>query len=163
MYLLHNIGEKVNSNYNTIEEVSSHDNLTFDGIYLNVWEHRAHLVDKNVTLFVMGNFVGKDNSFDVGMPYEKYCDWNQIMDLVNLGAKLGWHTWSHTDLTKLSKDEILKEITPPFPMDELAYPHGKFNDLVIQCAKEVGFKKAWSVTEGDNSDYQLRREYLCLN
>lgn len=111
----------------------------------------------------MGDFVGKDNSFDIGMPYEKYCDWNQIMDLVNLGAKLGWHTWSHRDLTKLSKDEILKEITPPFPMQELAYPYGKFNELVIECAKEVGFKKAWSVTEGDNSDYQLTREYLCLN
>lgn len=162
MYLCHNIGEKRNSNYNTPDEIMANNNLAFDGVYLNVWEHREILRNKNVTLFVMGDFVGKDNTFDYPSHYEKYCDWNQIMDLVNQGAKLGWHTWTHRDLTKMERCDIIREITPPFPMEELSYPHGLFNDLVIECAKEVGFKRAWSVTQGDGSAYQLNRPYLCL-
>ncbi len=112
----------------------------------------------------MGDYVGKDNAFDVKdnpeLPLERYCDWNEIMELVNTGCYLGWHTWSHKDLTTLSYDEVVKEITPPFPMATLAYPYGRFNDVVIEAAKAVGFEKAYSVTAGDNSPYQITREYL---
>ena len=144
------------------QEIFLNDNLTFDGVYQNVWNNRQLLIGKEIICFIMGNYVGDNNSFDTDMPLEKYCTWEQLNDLHNIGCKLGWHTWSHKDLTKLSKEEIIKEITPPWSMDELSYPYGKFNDLVIECAKKVGFKRAYSVTEGDNSDYQLKREYLCL-
>ncbi len=161
IYLLHNIGEPINSNYNSPEQISaSRGELTFDGIYKNVYEHRHILKDRDVTLFVMGNYVGKDNSFDKPMPLEKYCDWNEIMELVNIGCKLGWHTWSHPDLTTLSYEEVLKEVTPPFPMESFAYPYGKFNDTVIKAVKEAGFKKAYTVVSGDETDYQIPRFYL---
>jgi peptidoglycan/xylan/chitin deacetylase (PgdA/CDA1 family) len=79
---------------------------------------------------------------------------------------IGWHTWSHPDLTKLSKEEIIKEITPPRPMKYFAYPYGNFNHLVIQCVKEAGYEKAWSVTQGSISvfdqdhKYKIYRPYL---
>ena len=109
----------------------------------------------------MGDYVGKTNKFDIGQPLERYCDWNQIMELVEIyNCRLGWHSWSHRDLTTLSEQEILKEVIPPIPMDVFAYPYGKFNDKVIEAVKIAGFKEAYSVTEGDGSEYQRLRAYL---
>lgn len=161
-FLLHNIGElKHNSNYNRPEEVKNAEGLlTFDGVYRNVYENRNLLEGKEVILFVMGNYVGKDNSFDAGQPLEKLCDWNEIMELVYRGTKLGWHSWSHRDLTTLSNDELLLEVTPPFPMDYFAYPYGKFDWRVIEAVKDAGYKEAFSVTEGDDSQFQRLRRYL---
>jgi hypothetical protein len=47
-----------------------------------------------------------------------------------------------------------------------AYPYGTYNDLVIECVKEVGFKVAYSVTQGsqDRTDkdhhYKIYRDYI---
>ena len=162
-YLLHNIGNLKNANYNTREEVLKAEGLlTFDGVYKNVWENRDVLEGKDVILFVMGDYVGKDNSFDTKMPLEELCDWNQIMDLViNYGCHLGWHTWSHRDITKLSYDEIRNEVTPPFPMDYFSFPYGKFNQSVYAATANAGFEYAFGAGKwGDGSRYQLKRKYL---
>ena len=63
-------------------------------------------------------------------------------------------------------EEILKEITPPIPMKYFAYPYGKFNDLAVECVKEVGFEYALSVNQGCTTeadpDYKFKifRNYL---
>lgn len=163
--LLHNIGKKVNSNYNPLEEVlACNDVLTFDGIYLNVYENWDKIKHKDIILFVMGDYLGKDNSFDKPMPFERYCTQEQILEMQKDGAKIGWHTWSHPDLTKLSREEIIKEITPPdwIGLDYFAYPYGKYNQLVKDCVKEVGFKEAYSVFQTDNDHLTIPRDYLCL-
>lgn len=163
--LLHNIGDLKHPSYNTreeIEKVSEWEILTFDGIYLNVYENRDILKNRKPIFFVMGDYVGEDNLFDDGAPmYEEYCTWEQINELVDMtGGRVGWHTWSHPDLTKVSDEELEKEVTPPYPMEDFGYPYGKFDDRVIEAVKKAGFKRAWSVTEGDNSDFQLLRSYL---
>lgn len=163
MYLLHNIyPTKHNSNYNTIEEIlASEGPISFDGVYRSVYKYRHRLVGKDITLFITGDYVGKDNSFDEGQPLEKFCDWNEIMEIVKVtGAKLGWHSWSHSDLTKLDLYEVKREMTPPFPMDYFAYPYGKFDDVALVAAKALGYKRAYSVTQGNGSQYQLNRKYL---
>ncbi len=138
------------------------DCLTFDGVYKNVWENRDILKGKKFILFVTGAYMGKGNSYDKGkMPYEKLCDWNEIMDLVKMGGKLGWHTWTHPNLTRVrDKERLRKEIMPPFPMDYFAYPYGKFSQKAVEIVKEVGFKYAFSVRRSDGSKYQLKRKYL---
>ncbi len=166
MKLLHNVGYVPNnSNYNTPHQIINCDEqLSFDGIYQNVWTHRNQILPRKVKtiLFIMGRYVGKDNYFDSGdMPLERLCDWNQIMDLVtNYNCELGWHTWSHRDLTTLSTKEIIEEIIPPFPMKHFAYPYGKFNDRIIDFVKEAGYEFAWSVDQGDDSRFQRKRSYL---
>ena len=169
--LAHNIGTENHSNYNTIEQIiACHDAIGFDGIYKNVYENREILKSKTGIFFVMGDYVGKDNSFDLpNVPkLEHYCTWDDlsymIQELPNFS--IGWHTWSHPDLTLLTRDEIMREITPPYPMDTFAYPYGKFNNLVIDCVKQAGFKKAFSVTQGSTNpnepDYQFKiyRDYI---
>lgn len=161
--LLHNVGKKINANYNTPEEIlRCRDRLTFDGIYLNVWDHKHLLEGKDrPILFVMGAYVGKDNSFDHPMPPEKYCDWNQIMDLVvQYGCELGWHTWTHPNLTLVDDARLIKEITPPFPMKHFAYPYGALNPRVVAEVEKAGFDEGWGVNIGDGSRFQRLRSYL---
>lgn len=169
--LAHNIGTENHSNYNTIEQILACPYpIGFDGIYKNVYEHRHLLKEKEGILFVMGDYMGKDNQFDLAhVPkLEQYCNWDEIIELLSVlpKFKLGWHTWSHPDLTTLSKAEIIKEITPPFPMESFAYPYGKYNSLVIECVKEVGYKYAFSVTQGATNineidyNYRIFRDYI---
>lgn len=162
MILCHNIGERHNSNYNNRNEIAACPfSLSFDGIYRNVFFNQDVLRGKDVTLFVMGNYVGKDNSFDVGQKPEKYCTWEEIDYLVEqYGFHLGWHTWSHPDLTQLSDEQVIKEITPPRPMKYFAYPYGNVDERVAKLVEESGYEAAWSVTQGDGSQFQKRRQYL---
>lgn len=162
MILLHNIGARLNSNYNTREEVHAcFEELSCDGVYRSIYDNKDILVGKDVTLFVIGDYVGQDNHFDVGLPREHFCDWNEIMKLViTLGCKLGWHTWSHPDLTTLAYGDVIRQVTPPFRMDHFAYPYGRFNAKVIEAVRDAEFKEAWGVFSGDSTAYQRRRRYL---
>lgn len=168
--LLHNIGTENHPNYNTREEVlACNDVLTFDGVYRNVYENMDVLRGKKVILFPMGNFMGKDNTFDLpNVPkLEKYCTYDEIIEicayvLQNGGTcLLGYHTANHPDLTTLTKEEIMKEIERPSNLCELfAYPYGRYNDLVIECVKEAGYERAFSVFATDGTQWTIPRPYL---
>jgi hypothetical protein len=175
MILLHNIGPKPSGpaagNYNSVEQISELLNrdrftpLSFDGVYLNVWENRALFRGRgdDPILFVMGNVIGGNNSFDRPMPPERYCDWWHLMDLVtNYDCQLGWHTWSHRNLCELSDDEeVLHEVTPPFPMKYFAYPYGNVDERVEKIVRSVGcYEDAYSVVQGHGGPFQRKREYL---
>lgn len=169
--LAHNIGTENHSNYNTIEQIMAcEEPIGFDGIYRNVYQYRHLLYNKSGIFFVMGDYMGKDNTFD--LPHvpklEKYCTWDEVVQLlIDLPKfRIGWHTWSHPDLTTLNKEQIMKEITPPFPMDTFAYPYGRYNDLVVECVKEAGYQAAFSVTQGSTNPndpdyiYKIYRDYI---
>jgi hypothetical protein len=170
MKLAHNIGNYKHSNYNTREQIlACHEPIGFDGIYKNVYDNQDVLVGKSGIMFVMGDFMGGNNHFDLAhVPaLEDYCTWEEVYELcAKYDFKLGWHTWSHRDLTKLDRNEIMKEVTPPFPMKYFAYPYGTYNDLVIECVKEAGFKMAYSVHQGTkdltdpNYNYKIFRSYI---
>lgn len=89
-----------NSNYNTRQEIAeSVGPISFDGVYESVWENRDILKGRAGIIFVTGKYVGAYNDFDIGQPRAKFATWEQIEDLMDLGFELGWHTWSHPDLT----------------------------------------------------------------
>lgn len=168
-FVLHNIGKvdnnkrSVKANYTTREKIiTSKGLLTFDGCYRNVYENRDILKGRDFILFLMPEFVGKDNSFDVGMPKEKFCTWKEIDKLVSdYGGKLGFHTNNHKDLTKLPNDEIEYEVTPPFPTKYFAYPHGKFDNRVIEYVKRAGYKYAFGAGHRHGKgNFRIKRDYL---
>lgn len=170
LVLAHNIGNEKHSNYHTRQQILDCPHpIGFDGIYYNVFENQDVLEGKSGIFFIMGNYIGKDNSFDLDYvpKLEKYCNWEQLNELTSkYDFELGWHTWSHPDLTNCTRDEIIKEITPPFPMKYFAYPYGNYNQLAIDCVKQLGYEEAWSVTQGcqDITDpdfkYKQYRPYL---
>lgn len=166
MILLHQIGERINSNFNTLEEILACDEpLSFDGIYESVYKNYKALKGKDITFFVSGKYVGSDNSFDVhtGQPLSNFCTLDQIHEMRDyLGAKLGYHGWAHLRCHRLTEAEIRAEIAKPEWMvtDTFAWPYGDCNDLTTKVAKEMGYKEAWSVMQGDDSQYQKRRKFL---
>ena len=170
MVLVHNIGTEKHSNYHTREQIiASTQPLGFDGIYKNVYDNQDVPQNKSGVFFVMGDYLGGDNAFDLAhVPkLEQYCTMEQIQEMcTKYNFEVGWHTWSHPDLTKLTEDEVMREVTPPFEMRYFAYPYGLFNDMVINCVKRAGYQKAWSVTQGSQNpneqdyNYKLYRPYL---
>ena len=171
LVLAHNIGNTVHPNYHTRQQIIDCPHpIGFDGIYKNVYDNQDVLEGKSGIFFVMGNYVGKNNSFEYPQEVpvlEEYCTWEQIQEMCDkYDFKMGWHTWSHPDLTNITRHEMIQEITPPFPMDYFAYPYGRFNQVVLECVQEVGFKEAWSVTQGSqdindpNYIFKQYRPYL---
>lgn len=162
MILLHRIGERVNSNFNTLEEILSHKGLiSFDGVYEEVWNHRDQLRGKKVTLFFCGDHTGGTNSFDVGQPPGNFITIQQLLTLRDdYGFRLGYHSRSHRVMTDLSDDEVRAELVSPIPCELFAYPHGDVDSRVAKLVQRAGYKEAWSVTQGDDSQFQRKRSYL---
>lgn len=167
MKIVHNIGTIKDPNYNTREQIiNCHEELGFDGIYLNVYENMDVLEGKKGIFFVMGNFLGGDNAFDLAnVPkLEKYCTLDQIQQMCEkYDFEIGWHTYNHPDLTKfLNKRLIMEEVMPPSWLPNckyFAYPYGRFNNLVVECVKEAGYEKAWSVTQGCKNPLSTDHKY----
>jgi hypothetical protein len=171
LVLAHNIGDIVHPNYHTRQQIIDCPYpIGFDGVYKNVYDNQDVLEGKSGIFFIMGDYVGKDNSFEYPKEVpaiEQYCTWEQIQEMCDkYDFKIGWHTWSHPDLTAITRHEMVKEITPPYPMDYFAYPYGRFNQVVLDCVQQAGFKQAWSVNQGsmneNESDYLFKqcRTYL---
>lgn len=151
--VFHCIGEPDRTTFtNSIEQITNYDGLvTFDGIYKSVWEHREQLPEGTI-LFMAGNAIGKD-----------FITKQQLLTLVDeFDCLFGWHTWTHRNLTTLSDSEIREELDAPawYPRSFFAYPYGEFDERVIKLVKEAGYRKAYSTTQGDGSDYAIIREYL---
>lgn len=176
MKIAHNIGTIKDPNYNTREEIiACQEEIGFDGIYENVYHNMDVLEGKKGIFFIMGHFVGGDNTFDIkNVPqYERYCTLDQIMEMCEkYDFELGWHTWNHPDLTKFyNRRQIMEELVLPDWLPNckhFAYPYGKFNDLVIQCVKDAGFEKAWSVTQGSRNpnekdhNFKIYRNHITI-
>lgn len=173
MKLAHNIGNHKHPNYHTREQIlRCADAIGFDGIYQNVYDNQDVLKDKSGIMFVMGDFFGKDNAFDLAhVPaLEQYCTLKQVQELCDkYDFELGWHTYSHRDLTRLSDSEIIREVTAPFPCKYFAYPYGTFDQRVVEIVKAAGYEKAYSVTQGTldpnvpDWQFKIHRNYVAWN
>lgn len=136
----------------TIEDILAFEGeVTFDGVYTSVFDHRHLLAKKQPILFITGNQIGR----------EGYCNREQLEELKALGFTLGWHGWSHNKLTELSEDKILAELHKPDWISNIyAYPHGDFNDTAKDWLKKLLYTKAYSTTQGDDDVFSIRRTYL---
>ncbi len=163
MRLAHNIGTEDHSNYHTREQIiACGEPIGFDGVYRNVFENQDVLHGKSGIMFAMGNFMGKDNKFDLEhVPkLEQYCTLSEVKQLCGLyNFEIGWHTWSHRDLTTLSDREVTQEITAPFPTKLLRYPYGKYDDRIVELVKQAGYEKAYSTTLGVRNEMSHDAEY----
>ena len=145
MFVFHKIGTPNRETFtNSIEQILECDEISFDGAYRSVWEHREQLKDKEPILFVQGETVGD----------EGVCTMDEIRELANdYKFILGWHGWSHRKLTELPDHTVIKELTAPHEFCKLyAFPHGSamYN---VELAKRFGYKH--SGNEHPEEDHQL--------
>lgn len=151
--VFHHIGTPSQDHFtNSLEQILAYEGeVTFDGIYTSVYEHREALKDRKPLLFITGNQIGEQG----------YCTREQLEEMKQLGFILAWHGWTHRRLTELSEAEIQEELTKPDWVEPFyAYPHGDFNDLSKQLLEDMGYVAGYSTTQGDGSQYALYRQYI---
>lgn len=169
--LLHQIGARINPNFNTLEEIlACNEPLHFDGVYTSVWENYQALKGKDVTFFISGAYLGKTNAFDISQPISKFCNIRQVEHMAQaLNARIGWHGKRHKSCKGMHPIDVQEELTLPdwwSAVDRtakiLAWPYGDFDQDSIWVARRLGFEEAWSVTQGNDSVLGMtkRREHL---
>lgn len=88
---------------------------------------------------------------------------DECEEMRKAGWKIGWHTWSHYPLAKLSEDDQHRELDSPpeFRNVCLSYPYGnpvEVGDAVMKIAEELGYPCAVSNTnEVEPSQFFLPR------
>lgn len=176
--LFHQIGpRKYGANFNTLDEIlTCQDEMSFDGIYESVFNAHARgmlrpIIGRVTHLFICGSHLGKDNAFDRpverGEPgISRFCTLDQVKRLADyLQCKIGYHGWAHLRCHTLTEEEIRRELELPsflagLGIDAFAWPHGDYDERCIRIAREMGYKEAWSVKQGDGSQFAKKREHL---
>ena len=124
--------------------------LTFDDGYRDMYTNaypalRAHHF-KAVSYVVTG-FAGGPN----------YMTWDMIRELEANGIEIGAHTYSHLDLTKVSPDELHRQLVDSegdflaqlgHPVVDFCYPAGRFNAGVVAAVQAAGYQTATTTDPG---------------
>ena len=87
-------------------------------------------------------------------------DWDALLEHAHRGVAIGSHTVSHAHLTKLSADELRRELNESKeeiedrlgrPCDDLAYPYGEHDERVRAAVRAAGYGRAYAL-RGSRSD-----------
>jgi len=148
--------------------------ITFDGIYKNVHSYAMPILkhfNYPFELFLTSQYIGNDNSFDSVEPLSDFTTEDELRELVENGGRLQWHTISHPNLKEVTDvNFIAKELTVPENIKALdekgftwfAYPHGEFNDVVLEETKKR-FTGAVSCHQGGNRNNHLLDRLTVVN
>jgi lipopolysaccharide biosynthesis protein/glycosyltransferase involved in cell wall biosynthesis len=143
--------------------------ITFDGVYKDIWKYAVPILQHfgyPFELFIIGQTIGKDNSFDSVEPLTEFADVETLKKMVDAGGRLQWHSWSHVRLAGTTDQAVYeKELSVPDELRQLcpdgfkwyAYPHGE-RDEVYRSQVESRFVGALACDDGNNTDrYDLNR------
>jgi peptidoglycan/xylan/chitin deacetylase (PgdA/CDA1 family) len=92
--------------------------------------------------------------------------WDELCAHVARGVAIGSHGVSHAHLTRLSDDELRRELTESKeaieaelgrPCPEFAYPYGEHDERVRAAVRAAGYERAFGLRERGRSPYALRR------
>lgn len=134
--------------------------ITIDDGYRSVYDLAYPILKKHnfrATLFIYTDFI--DNS-------PNSLTWEQLRELTRAGFDVEAHTITHADLTRKRRREseaeylqrIRRELQVPRRLIRehlgqepvwLAYPYGRWNNLVVSMAIEAGYRGGVTVTRGE--------------
>jgi peptidoglycan/xylan/chitin deacetylase (PgdA/CDA1 family) len=92
--------------------------------------------------------------------------WDELCAHVARGVAIGSHGVSHAHLTRLSDDELRRELTESKeaieaelgrPCPEFAYPYGEHDERVRAAVRAAGYERAFGLRERGRNPYALRR------
>jgi peptidoglycan/xylan/chitin deacetylase (PgdA/CDA1 family) len=87
-------------------------------------------------------------------------DWDALLEHAQRGVAIGSHAVSHPHLTRLSADELRRELNESKeeiedrlgrPCEDLAYPYGEHDERVRAAARAAGYGRAYAL-RGSRSD-----------
>ncbi|MCB0485089.1 MAG: polysaccharide deacetylase family protein [Ignavibacteriae bacterium] len=98
---------------------------------------------------------------------------SMIQELSRNGVKFGAHSVNHIKFTEVMESEIESEIKNSknsleqilgIPIDSFSYPHGAYNDRIIDMLISAGFSNAVTCNSGSlsnsNSLFEIPRKYI---
>lgn len=138
--------------------------ITFDDGYADILKVREYLKSENIKplLFILAD--GKNVNRKETDTRKIFLQKRDLRRLIEDGWTVGCHTATHPDLSKLTPDEIKREINHARsilrkkfkqPVYYFAYPKGYYSGGIISEVKKSGFRLGFSMDDaeiGENSD-----------
>jgi len=127
--------------------------ITFDDGYESVYQHALPILEKydaKATIFVISDYVGQENHWDVNIGWLKFRHLNetQLIEIAQKGHEIGSHTCSHKVLVEEDERTILEDFKRSKAKLEslvkhevrfIAYPFGRFNSRLVQLTSQAGY------------------------
>lgn len=148
--------------------------ITFDDAYKELIENAFSIMDCHAfrgTIFVVTDFVGKENIWDVNLGYRTFVhlDWEDLRALVERGYEIGSHSHTHPDLTRISAAMAIEELSISkkiledrlgIPVRYVSYPFGRYSETVKRIAMECGYEGGVCLShpfKGSGDPYEIER------
>ena len=128
--------------------------LSFDDGYRSTYEVAWPLLARfgyTATVFLVADFIGKTNAWDVHEVQEPLLGRPEIAAMQAGGIAFESHTKTHAPLTLIEPDRAMEELTAArlslaallgAPVSVLCYPYGKNNPAVRALARRAGYEAA---------------------
>jgi peptidoglycan/xylan/chitin deacetylase (PgdA/CDA1 family) len=92
--------------------------------------------------------------------------WDELRAHAERGVQIGSHGVAHAHLTRLTDDELRRELTESKqqiedelgrPCPDFAYPYGAHDERVRAAARATGYERAYGLRERSRDPYAMRR------
>lgn len=150
--------------------------LTFDDGYEDNFTTAFPLLKKYNSTAVIFLVTGQESNIwdsEKNEPDAKLLSEEQIKMMYEYGIEFGAHTLNHSNLTKVNKNQLLKEIYNSkihickelqIPAISFAYPYGECNKMTKEAVKSLGFEFGVATDSGPlnflKDLYQIRRQII---
>jgi peptidoglycan/xylan/chitin deacetylase (PgdA/CDA1 family) len=127
--------------------------LTFDDGYESVYSQVLPLLDTygfSASVFMVAGYIGKKPSWDV-YSHGRHLSAVQLRELSERGIEIGSHSLTHPDLTRLSDNDLVTELSESkkrledclgIPISSISFPFGSWNTRVWAFAQRCGYAYA---------------------
>jgi peptidoglycan/xylan/chitin deacetylase (PgdA/CDA1 family) len=148
--------------------------LTFDDGYTDFLENAAPILARyqfTATVFLVSGRLGGKTDWE-GESGHDLLTLEQVKELQGRGIQFGSHSCTHPRLTRLSADEMNRELACSKEdlesslgqeVQALAYPFGESNPVVQSVAERVGYKAAYGISKGRSGPYNIWRYMVFAN
>jgi peptidoglycan/xylan/chitin deacetylase (PgdA/CDA1 family) len=169
--------EAIDMIFNTKSIDDNYIVLTFDDGCEKFYDITFPILDKfnfPSTIYPIAGYLGKHaiiNGYE--HPGLKILSKNMLFDLSQLGVEIGAHTMNHFKLTQLDKITALNQIKKSKDtieeiigkdINSFSFPHGDFNNEVIEIVSQAGFTNAMTCIDGYANDatsaFEIPRKYI---
>ncbi len=120
--------------------------ITFDDGYADFETAALPLLEKYnvpVTLFIVGSPMQSRTALANDVPLLSHDSLDRVYE--HPLVTLAYHSLSHANLAKLRGEELIAEVTAPFPAKYFAFPGGNYSKAAIAAVHDVGYDAGFSI------------------